>query len=86
MTLLAAAWLLQKTFGVAGLTGALAGVAVFGWHFIRISALVAQGDTDEISPESWRGSGARLGLSILACGVALAVASMVLANVLPSRY
>lgn len=84
--LLAAAWLLQKTLSFAGLAAALAGVATFGWHFVRINALAAQGETGDIPPESWRGTGAKYGLSIFAAGVALALASMVLASMLPGRY
>jgi len=84
--LLAAAWLLQKLFSFAGLAAALAGVATFGWHFVRINALAAQGETGEIPPESWRGTGAKYGLSIFAAGVALALASVFLASMLPGRY
>lgn len=84
--LLSVAWALQKALSLAGLAVALAGVATFGWHFVRINALAAKGDTSEIPPESWRGAVARYGLSIFATGVALAVTSMVLAASLPSRY
>lgn len=84
--LLAAAWLLQKLFSFAGLAAALAGVVTFGWHFVRINALAAQGETGEIPPESWRGTGAKYGLSIFVAGVALALASIALASMLPGRY
>jgi hypothetical protein len=84
--LLDTAWLLQKILSLGGLAAALAGVAVFGWHFVRINALAARGDTEEIPASSWRGIGARYGLTILAAGVALAVASMILAASLPGRY
>jgi hypothetical protein len=83
---LSAAWVLQKVLSLGGLLLALAGVATFGWHFVRINALAAQGDTNKIPPESWRGAGARYGLSILAAGVALAFASMILAAILPIQY
>ena len=83
--LIAAAWLLQKTLNVAGLAVALAGVATFGWHFVRINALAAQGETDEIPPESWRGRGAKFGLLILASGVVLTLASIVFAAILPTE-
>ncbi len=84
--LIAAAWVLQKTLSLGGLAVALAGVANFGWHFVRINALAARDDTGEIPPESWRGVGARYGLSILAAGVTLALASTILAAILPSQY
>ena len=64
--LLSAAWTLQKGLSLGGLAVALAGVATFGWHFVRINAAAAQGDSSEIPPESWRGAGARYGLSIFA--------------------
>jgi len=84
--LLSAAWVLQKALSLGGLAVALAGVATFGWHFVRINAAAAQGDTSEIPPESWRGAGARCGLSILVAGVVLALASVILAAKLPSQY
>lgn len=84
--LLSAAWMLQKGLSLGGLAVALAGVATFGWHFVRINAAAAQGDSSEIPPESWRGAGARYGLSILLAGLVLALASMILAAMLPSQY
>ena len=84
--LLSAAWVLQKALSLGGLAVALTGVATFGWHFVRINAAAAQGDSSEIPPESWRGAGARYGLAILAAGVVLALASVILAAMLPSRY
>jgi hypothetical protein len=84
--LLSAAWVLQKALSLGGLAVALAGVATFGWHFVRINAVAAQGDSNEIPPESWRGAGARYGLSILLAGLVLALASVILAAMLPSQY
>jgi hypothetical protein len=84
--LLSVAWLLHKTLSLAGLVIALAGVALFGWHFVRINAVAARGNTSEIPPESWRGTGARYGLLLLAVGVALALASVILGAILPGRY
>jgi hypothetical protein len=83
---LAAGWLLQKTLSFAGLAAMLAGVAIFGWYFVRINALAAQGETGDIPPESWRGTGAKYGLFIFAAGVALALSSVILASMLPGRY
>jgi len=80
-----AGWLLQKILSLGGLAIALAGIATFGWHFIRINAVAARGDSEEVPPEAWRGTGARYGLSIFAAGVVLAVASMILGGSLPSR-
>ncbi len=84
--LIDAGWLLFKILSVCGLITALAGVAFFGWHFVRINAHAARGESGEVPSESWRGPGARLGLYILAGGVAMSVASMLLAAALPSRY
>ena len=80
---LAAAWLLQKILSLGSFAVALIGIAIFGWHFVRINALAAQGDTGEIPVESWRGRGAKCGLLILASGVVLTLASIVLAAILP---
>jgi len=84
--MLDAGWLLQKTLSLGGLVLALAGIATFGWHFVRLNAVAAHGDSGKVPAEAWRGPGARLGLSILAFGVVLAVASMVLGGSLPGRY
>ena len=81
-----AAWILQKVVSIGGLVVALAGVATFGWYFVRINAVAARGDSGEIPRESWGGAGARRGLSIFAAGVALAVISVILAAALPTRY
>jgi hypothetical protein len=84
--MLDAAWLLQKAFSLGGLVLALAGVAIFGWHFVRLNAQAARGDSEAIPVEAWRGAGARFGYSIFAAGVTLAVASMILSAALPNRY
>jgi len=83
--LLDAAWLLQKTLSLGGLVLALAGVAIFGWYFVRLNALAAHGDSGKVPPEAWRGPGARFGYSIFAAGVVMAVASMILGGTLPGR-
>jgi hypothetical protein len=84
--LLAAAWLLQKTLFYAGLAVAWAGVATFGWYFVSLNALAAQGETDEIPSESWRGRGAQIGMWIFGSGIVLMVGSMVLWDILPNSY
>jgi hypothetical protein len=81
-----AARLLQKTLSLGGLAVALAGVATFGWYFIRINALAAEDETNQIPPESWRGRGAKFGLLILVSGIGLALAAMFLGAMLPGRY
>jgi hypothetical protein len=83
--LLDAGWLLQKILSLGGLAFALAGIATFGWYFVRLNALAAHGDSGKVPPEAWRGTGARYGYSIFAAGVAMAVASMILGGVLPGR-
>jgi len=84
--MLDAGWLLQKVLSLSGLVFALAGVAIFGAHFVRLNGLAARGDSGAVPPEAWRGAGARLGYSIFAVGVTLAVAAMILAASLPGRY
>ena len=84
--ILTAGWLLQKTLSFGGLVFVLAGVAVFGWHFVRINAVAARSDSGAIPPESWRGPRARQGATLFAAGVALAVSSVLLTGVLPGRY
>lgn len=86
MTLiLDAAWILVKTLTYGGLAVSLAGVAIFGWHFVRLNAVAAQGDSGDIPPESWRGPGARLGLMVLAGGAGLQLAAVMLASLIPGR-
>jgi len=84
--LLTIAWLLQKGLSFAGLIFALAGVAVFGWHFVRINAAAARGETSDIPTESWRGTRAKQGATLFAAGVALVTSSILLTGLLPSRY
>jgi hypothetical protein len=84
--MLDAGWLLQRSLSLGGLVLALAGVAIFGWNFIRLNALVARSDSGAVPPEAWRGAGARFGYLIFAAGVTLAVASTILAASLPGRY
>jgi hypothetical protein len=83
--LLDIAWILVKTLSFGGLAVALAGVGVFGWHFVRSNAIAGRGEGDHIPAESWRGSGARLGMMIVAAGAGLQIASMLLAALLPGR-
>ena len=79
------AWMLVKTLSFGGFAVALAGVAVFGWYFVRINAQAVHNDTGAIPPEAWRGEGAIFGLKILATGAAMQIAAMVLAAILPGR-
>ena len=86
ISLLDAAWILVKILSYGGLAMALAGVGVFGWHFVHHNAVAAQGEDNRVPAESWRGRGARLGLMILAGGVGLQLASMLLAALVPGRH
>jgi hypothetical protein len=85
MMLLSAAWLFWKILSVGSLVVALSGVAVFGWHFVRINAQAGRKDAGEIPRESWRGKGAMLGLKILGLGVILWAGAIALGAVLPSQ-
>jgi hypothetical protein len=79
-----AAWMLTKAFSYSGLVVALSGVAIFGWYFVRINAVAARGDTNEIPTESWRGHGAKRGMLVLAVGAGMQLASFIMAASLPS--
>jgi hypothetical protein len=78
-----AAWILVKTLSFGGMAVALAGVVIFGWYFIRLNAIAAQGEANHIPPESWRGRGAKLGLAVFAGGAGLQLSSFLLAALLP---
>jgi hypothetical protein len=80
-----AAWLFSKFLSYAGLATALAGVAVFGWHFVRINAAAGRSESGEVPAESWRGQGAKLGYRIILAGAAMLVFSIALASALPGR-
>jgi hypothetical protein len=77
-----AAWILVKTLSFGGVAVALAGVAIFGWYFIRLNAIAAQGEANSIPAESWRGRGAKRGLVVFAGGAGLQLSSFLLAAML----
>jgi len=83
--LLDAAWKLIQYLNWAGLAAALAGVVIFGWHFIRINAAAAQGDSAKVPASSWRGRGARFGYVLVAIGAGMQIASFILAVAVPGR-
>ena len=83
--LLDIAWILVKILSFGGLALVLAGVGVFGWHFVRLNAIAGRSEGNQVPPESWRGRGARMGLAILAGGAGVQIAAMVLAALLPGR-
>jgi hypothetical protein len=76
------AWIVVKTLSFGGLAVALAGVAIFGWYFVRLNAIAARGETNQIPSESWRGPGAKLGLAVLTGGAGMQLASYLLAVLL----
>jgi hypothetical protein len=82
--LLDAAWMSAKVMSFGGLVIALAGVGVFGWHFVQANGEAARGHDNHAVV--WGGQGARTGLLILAGGVAMAVLAVILRLVLPGRY
>lgn len=83
--LLDIAWILVKILSFGGLALVLAGVGVFGWHFVRLNAAAGRSEGDQVPPESWRGRGARMGLTIVAGGAGVQIAAIVLAALLPGR-
>lgn len=84
-TVLGAAWTLVNILNYGGLLIALAGVAVFGWNFVRLNAAAGQGDGGAVPRDSWRGRRARLGYKIVAVGAAMLVAAIALTFFLPGR-
>jgi hypothetical protein len=82
--LLDAAWMLAKVLSFGGLVVALAGVGVFGWHFVQANGEAAKAHDNHAVV--WGGQGARTGLLILAGGVAMALFAVFLRLVLPGRY
>ena len=79
------AWTLDGILKYGGLIIALAGVAIFGWYFVRINARAALAERSDIPAQSWRGRGALLGAKILALGIVVQVASFILGAMLPGR-
>jgi hypothetical protein len=79
------AWTLVAVLKYGGLAIALAGVAVFGWHFVRENAHSARDGSSEILPSSWRGPGPMLGAKMLVIGIILQILSVLLAVTLPGR-
>jgi len=71
-------------FKYAGLALALAGVALFGWYFVRDNARAATRDTGD-GAVAWGGPRALLGAKIVAAGIALQVAAFLVAAFLPGR-
>jgi hypothetical protein len=80
-----AAWIFTKIFSYGGLATILAGVGVFGWHFVQINAAAGRSERNDIPPESWRGQGAKRGYQIMLGGAAIVIVAIVLANLLPGR-
>ena len=77
------AWALDGTLKYGGFIIALAGVAIFGWYFVRINARAALAERSDIPVKSWRGSGALFGAKIFALGIVVQVASFILGTMLP---
>ncbi|HWF64180.1 MAG TPA: hypothetical protein VN685_06180, partial [Rhizomicrobium sp.] len=57
---LTVAWIFARWLSLGGLAVAVAGVAVFGWHFVLINARAARAGMNTVPGKSWRGKGARL--------------------------
>ena len=75
-------WLLTRSLSLGGLAVALAGVAIFGWHFVLINARAARIGNSGIPGKAWQGTGARFGLVLLAIGVSMQIVSFILATML----
>lgn len=81
-----AAWVLIRYLSWGGLAAALAGVVVFGRHFIRINAAAAQGDNAKVPSSSWRGQRAQFAYLMVAIGAGMQIASFILAVTVPGRH
>jgi hypothetical protein len=80
-----AAWILTNVLGYGGLVIILAGVGVFGWHFVQVNAAAGSSERNDVTSASWKGLPARRGYQIMLAGAALVILAIVLANLLPSR-
>ncbi len=83
--LLSIAWGLVPILKFGGVIIGIAGVAIFGFHFIRENARAARGRGNAIPRAAWRGNGPNLGIRVLAAGVLLQIAAFVIAIALPDR-
>jgi hypothetical protein len=79
------AWPLVHFLSYVGLAFLFAGIAIFGWYFIRANANAAGQDLSEIPPASWHGTGPLRGAKIFLWGLAFQSLSLILANLLPGR-
>ena len=84
--LLTIAWIFVRSLSLGGVAVAVAGVAVFGWHFVLINARASRVGMNSVPGKSWRGNGARLGLGMLGVGIAMQLASFLLAAILPNGH
>ena len=83
--LLDVAWVVVKMPSYGVLAAVSAGVAIIGWHFVRMNARAARSGASFIPPEAWRGRGALFGLQILACGAGMQILAMIVSAVPPGR-
>jgi len=79
------AWTILGLIRYASLAVALAGVAVFGWHFVGINGRAAKAGSGDIPVESWRGPGAVTGIKLVVLGFAMLAALLLLSALLPPR-
>ena len=79
------AWSLSAILKFGGIAVALAGVAIFGWYFVRANARAARNESEEGASVAWGGAGAKIGIKILGLGILLQIAAFLLAVVLPGR-
>lgn len=77
-------WTLSAFFKYGGLLLALAGVAIFGWYFVRANARAALQDTGE-NTVAWGGPRAVTGLKVLAAGMVVQVLAFGISAFLPGR-
>jgi hypothetical protein len=80
-----AASILYSTLKIGSLIFALAGVAVFGWYFVRANTRAARDVSEKNAGVSWGGNGAKIGVRVLVFGLLLQLPAFLLVVVLPSR-
>ena len=79
------AWSLVTIFKYSSIALALAGVGIFGFYFVRENARSARHGENALPTAAWRGEGPKFGAWVLAAGILLQLASILIAVTVPGR-
>jgi hypothetical protein len=82
----AAAWAISRVLSVAALLLAVAGVIIFGWNFVKLSARAGQRESRDIPSQAWAGRQAKIAYWIVGSGAVLLLTAIILANILPTQF